>query len=252
MAGRELMHEAPDEQKALRRLFDRSRAVLLDFDGPVADLFGTASTAPVARQIKDAVRDVWGALDPDVESCEDSHDILRRIRDMFERPTPVPRSRVALARAEAIVTRHEHAAVKSAVPAPHIRELVRSLVDLGLRLVIVSNNSDGPIREYLESHGLRSEFEAVLGRDPHELRHMKPDPDSLLRAVNHFRLPASACVVVGDQLSDLEASQAAGTLFIGYTRSAERAATMRKRGADWVVSSHRPLISAARQPSPAN
>ncbi|MGN9814856.1 HAD family hydrolase [Streptomyces sp. SD11] len=246
------MREAPDEQKALRRLLQRSRAVLLDFDGPVTDLFGDVSTAPVAREIKDAVRGAWGVLDPDVENCEDSHDLLRRLRDMFERSSLVPRSRVALLQAEAIVTRHEHTAAQAAVPAPHVEELVDALKDLGMRLAIVSNNSDGPVWEYLKSLDLQSKFDAVLGRDPNELRRMKPDPDSVNRAVNCLELPASACLLLGDQLTDLEAAQAAGTRFIGYTRSVERAAEMRKLGADWVVSSHQPLISAAKQLSAAN
>ncbi|MDQ0775631.1 HAD superfamily hydrolase (TIGR01509 family) [Streptomyces aurantiacus] len=246
------MSETLDEQEALRRLLDRSRAVLFDFDGPVTDLFGDASTAPVAREIKEVVRSAWGTLDPDVEDCDDSHDILRHVRDMFERPALVPRSRAALEQAEAIVTQHEYVAVKTAEPTPHIVELVDVLTDLGIRLVIVSNNSDGPVLAYVRSLALQSKFDAVLGRDPHELRHMKPDPDAVNRAVDRLDLPASVCLVLGDQLTDLAAAQAAGTRFIGYTQSAQRAAEMRERGADWVVSSHQPLISAAEQLSTAN
>ncbi|MFJ2263946.1 HAD family hydrolase [Streptomyces sp. NPDC087844] len=246
------MSETPDEQEALRQLLVRSRAVLLDFDGPVTALFGNTPTAPVAHEIKDAVRGAWGTLDPDVENCEDSHHVLRRVRDMFERPALFPRDRAALEQAEAIVTRYEHVAVRSATPTPDLGELLDVLLDLGMRLMIVSNNSDGPIWEYLKRLGLQSKFDAVLGRDPHELRHMKPDPDSVNRAVNHLKLPASACLLVGDQLSDLKAAQAAGTRFIGYTRSVERTAEMRKHGADWVVPSHEPLIGAARQLSAVN
>ncbi|MGW2417712.1 hypothetical protein ACWC0C_00390 [Streptomyces sp. NPDC001709] len=79
-----------DERVALRRLLLGAHAVLLDFDGPVTDLFGDESTAPVAHEIKDVVRGIWGDLDRDVEECDDSHGILRHLRNMSDRPAAHP------------------------------------------------------------------------------------------------------------------------------------------------------------------
>lgn len=121
-----------------------------------------------------------------------------------------------------------------------------ALAGLGLRLVIVSNNSAGLVREFLENHGLRSRFEAVVGRDPQELRHMKPDPYSVHRALEILRLPAAEALLIGDQLTDLQTARAAGTALLGHTPSAERARQMRSRGADAVVHTHAPVIEAAR------
>ncbi|MEU6776366.1 HAD family hydrolase [Streptomyces sp. NPDC046759] len=235
-----------DESVALRRLIRRARAVLLDFDGPVTDLFGDEPTAPVADEIKDVVRGIWGDLDRDVEECDDSHGILRHLRNMFDRPAATPRDPRALSEAEAIVTRHEYTAVKRAEPAPGAVELVEALAGIGLRLVIVSNNSDGPVREFLENNGLQSRFEAVVGRDPYELRHMKPDPYPVHRALAILDLPAAQTLLIGDQLTDLRAARAAGTAFLGHTPSAEGARQMGNQGAQAVVRTHAPLIAAAR------
>ncbi|MGW3168942.1 HAD family hydrolase [Streptomyces sp. NPDC001153] len=223
-----------------------ARAVLLDFDGPVTDLFGDESTAPVAHEIKDVVRGIWGGLDRDVEECDDSHGILRLLGNMSDRPAAHPRDPRAPAEAEAIVTRYEYAAVKAAEPTRGVVRLVDALAGLGLRLVIVSNNSAGLVREFLENNGLRSRFEAVVGRDPQELRHMKPDPYSVHRALEILRLPAAEALLIGDQLTDLQTARAAGTAFLGHTPSAERARQMRSRGADAVVHTHAPVIEAAR------
>ncbi|MGW3512885.1 HAD family hydrolase [Streptomyces sp. NPDC000994] len=235
-----------DERVALQRLLRGARAVLLDFDGPVTDLFRDESTAPVAHEIKDVVRGIWGRLDTDVEECDDSHGILRHLRDMFDRPTVTPRDRRALTEAEAVVTRYEYDAVKAAVPAPDVLRLVDALCDLGLRLVIVSNNSDGPVWEFLKNNSLQSKFDTVVGRDPHELRHMKPDPYSVRRALRLLDLPGTQTLLIGDQLTDLQAAQTAGTPFLGHTPSAERAREMRDHGADWVVQGHAPVVDAAR------
>ncbi|MEU4033542.1 HAD family hydrolase [Streptomyces collinus] len=231
------------ERTALEQLLKDARAVLFDFDGPVTDLFRDESTAPVAAEIKKKVLGIWGHLDPDVEACDDSHGILTHLSDMYDRPAATPWDPRALKEAEAIVTEHEHAAVQSATLAPHVVRLVNALSRLGMRLVIVSNNADGPVREFLEKKNLR--FDHVVGRDPNQLRLMKPNPSSVLRALKHLRLPPEEAFLIGDQLTDLRASQDAKTRFLGYTQSEERAKEMREQKAYRVVRSHEPLIDAA-------
>ncbi|MGW5471851.1 HAD family hydrolase [Streptomyces chartreusis] len=239
------MGDATDNHHALRGLLGPTRAVLFDFDGPVCDLFGGSSTAEVAVKVKQAARRHWGTLDPDVEACHDSHDVLQRIRDMYDRPAPGARSRRPLELAESIVAQHESEAVETAMPSPHLATLVELLRGLGMRLVIVSNNAEAPIRKYLQRTGL--EFEGVFGRDPHDARRMKPDPDCVHRALRHLALPPSSCLLVGDQPTDLKAARSAGTCFLGYTGNQRKGQDMRHSGADAVISSYSSVIDAAKR-----
>jgi HAD superfamily hydrolase (TIGR01662 family) len=220
------MIDATDDQAALLRLLGDTRAVLFDFDGPICDLFGGVPTDDVAEQVKEAARPYWGwrdpedqsRLDPEVEYCYDSHDILRRLRDMYERSASKKLSREPLELAEKIVTGQETEALRTAVRAPHIVTLVDLLRKLGLRLVVVSNNSEGPINAYLEHPDFHKKFKGVFGRDPYDARLMKPDPHCVDQALEHLGLPASSCILIGDQLTDLKAARAVGTCFVGYTR----------------------------------
>ncbi|MBK3569510.1 HAD family hydrolase [Streptomyces sp. MBT62] len=239
------MPDATDGRDALPRLLAGARAVLFDFDGPVCDLFGGVSTKDVAERVKEVAGQYWGRLDPDVRSCYDSHGILRALRDMYERRAAERLSPQPLELAEKIVTEQETEAVHTAVGAPDLVTLVGLLRQLPVRLVVVSNNAEGPIRSYLEQPDFRGKFEGVFGRDPDDARHMKPHPRCVERALAHLRLPASSCVVIGDQLTDLEAARTAGTGFVGYTGDEERAGDMRRAGANAVVSTHRSLIAAA-------
>lgn len=243
------MGDAIDGRAALRDLLDTTAAVLFDFDGPVCDLFGGSTTADVANRVKNAARRYWGPLVPEVESCDDSHDILRRLRDMYEWSVPGPRDPAPLALAEGMVAAVESEAALTAAPAPHIAELLDVLTELDIRLVIVSNNAEHPVREYLDRSGpgFASKFEAVFGRDPDDARRMKPDPDCVHRALKHLALPAASCLLVGDQLTDLKAARSAGTCFLGYTRHMSRAREMKQGGADHVVSSHLAVIEAAER-----
>ncbi|MER5942127.1 HAD-IA family hydrolase [Streptomyces sp. NPDC001928] len=232
----------------LRDVLDRADAVLLDFDGPVCDLFGGACTAYIADEVKERARLEWGRLDRRVEDCADSHGVLRRLADMAVRRTGGHRG-TRLDWADGIVTRHEHKAVRRAAPTPGARELVGALALLGKALLIVSNNSAEPVREYLERQGLLEHFTAVLGRDPQDPHLMKPHPDVITRALAELGDPSpSRTLLIGDQLTDLAAARAAKVPFLGFTRDAGTAARMRGEGAQDVVGSFEPVMHALSAP----
>ncbi|MEV7887378.1 HAD family hydrolase [Streptomyces sp. NPDC002817] len=238
------MADAIEDHDAVWSLLGSVRAVLFDFDGPICDLFRGASTKDTATDVKVAAREYWGTLDAEVESCEDSHGILGRLRDMYDsRHRPLDPRPLELA--ERIVTAQEQRAVETAEPASDVAALADLLSELGLPLVIVSNNAEQPIRAYLEQHGLDEKFVGVFGRDPKNARHMKPHPHCLERARAFLDVPFPACLMVGDQPTDLTAAQKAGTRFLGYTEDTLKAAEMKHDGADAVVLSHLPLVEIA-------
>ncbi|WP_329442144.1 HAD-IA family hydrolase [Streptomyces canus] len=241
------MTDATDDQNAVLSLLTHAPAVLFDFDGPVCDLFRGVSTADVAAKVKQDALKHWDTLDEDVANCDDSHGILRHLRNMYDRSGPM--SRCPLDLAERIVAEQEGEAVKSALRTPGIATLVHSLHERGKRLVVVSNNADNPIKAFLDQPGLKDRFEAVFGRDPYNAALMKPDPDCVHRALTYLDLPENAppCLLVGDQLTDLQAARAAGTRFLGYTRDRSRARAMLRDGADAVVTSFAPVVAACRQ-----
>ncbi|MGW0535889.1 HAD family hydrolase [Streptomyces sp. NPDC003032] len=236
---------SPDRD-VLPGLVASAAALLFDFDGPVTRFFHHYKTAPIAREIKALLLKRGVPLSAAVQAAQDSHGLLHLLRSgVFTQDEPGPEDQETLELAEGIVTHHEYRAALGAVPDEHVEALVAELSRLGKRLAIVSNNAEGPVRAYLERVGLAKEFEVVFGRDPHELRRMKPDPHRVEAAVHHLDLKAADCLLVGDQLTDLEAAHAAGTPFLGYARSEGIADTMRRAGAAWACASLLPLLEAA-------
>jgi phosphoglycolate phosphatase len=235
-------YDAHGEPDTLRDVLGRADAVLLDFDGPVCDLFGGACTAYIADEVKERARREWGRLDPCVEDCADSHGVLRRLADMaVGRPGGPAGTRLDWA--DAIVTRHEYTAVRRAAATPGADELVGALALLGKALLIASNNSAGPVREYLERRDLLGHFTAVCGRDPDDPGLMKPHPDVVHRALGELGgLPPARTLLIGDQLTDLAAARAAEVPFLGFTRDEGTAAEMRRLGARGVVGSFEPVL----------
>ncbi|MFF3375546.1 HAD family hydrolase [Streptomyces sp. NPDC002680] len=248
------MSGAPGDPRAqdphrLRALLRDTHAVLIDFDGPVCDLFGGRSTASIADEVKARAEQAWPGtgLDPDVRDCADSHGILRELAAMADRHAPALDG--PLDWADAIVEKYEYAAVRSALHSARetvgASELVETLHAREKPLAIVSNNAEGPVREYLRHIGLLRRFEAICGRDPHDPRLMKPHPDSIRRALRLLGDPKPKQVLlIGDQLTDLTAAERAGVRFLGFTPYDERAREMLRRGADFVVASHAPVVEA--------
>ncbi|MGC9544590.1 HAD family hydrolase [Streptomyces sp. UG1] len=238
------MYDGRGDRDTPHRLLERADAVLLDFDGPVCDLFRGACTAHIADEVKERALDEWGWLDPRVKACADSHGVLRHLADMAVR-RPGGHRGTRLGWADGIVTRYEYAAVLRAAPTPGASELVGELDRLGKTLLIVTNNAEGPVREYLERRNLLRHFTAVLGRDPHDPHLMKPHRHVVDRALAELGRPnPSRTLLIGDQLTDLAAARSAQVPFLGLTRDERTAALMRHGGAHSVIASFEPLMSA--------
>ncbi|MEV0120603.1 HAD-IA family hydrolase [Streptomyces sp. NPDC050703] len=236
---------SPDRD-VLTGLLARSQALLFDFDGPVTRFFADYPTAPVAAEMKDLLADRRVRLPPSVRASQDSHGLLHLLRDeVFPEDRPDAEAQKTLELVEGIVTAHEYRAVRKARPEAGITSLLSTLRDRGKRLVVVSNNAEGPVRAFLGRAGLSPRFEGVFGRDPHELRHMKPHPRCVDLAVGFLGVSPEDCLLVGDQPTDLEAAHRAGVPFLGYARSTAVARRMRAEHAAWAGTSLRPVLTAA-------
>lgn len=229
-------------------LLNGTQAILLDFDGPVSRFFEGYDTAAIAEEIKELLTEHGVALPDTVLATTDPHALLRLLRsEVFTESRPGIGRQKTLELAEGIVTDHEYRVVGRAPLDERVESVIGLLRKGGKRLVVVSNNAEGPVRAYLEHHGLHDAFEAVFGRDPVELGHMKPDPHCVLRALKHLGADPAACLLVGDQLTDLTAARKAGVPFFGYARSTAVAARMRDEGAVWAGLTWGPLHAAAKE-----
>jgi HAD superfamily hydrolase (TIGR01549 family) len=149
-------------------------------------------------------RDIWGDTDGY---------ILERMATL---------SGEALARAEAILERHETAAAMEAAPIDGVLPFLAWMEARGLRRGLVTRNSRKSVEIVLERLGLR--FDAVVTREDAP---PKPAPDPVLLACRRIGLQPSQTLFVGDFEFDMLAGRRAGTgtvLLRGATqRSSEHA-----------------------------
>jgi phosphoglycolate phosphatase len=224
------------EQTALRALLNRSKCLLLDFDGPVCRLFHREPAGSVAARMHRYVAEHRIRLDdPAVATSIDPHQILR---------APMPRNVQRVL--ETIVTEGEVSAARSASPTPGAHDFIRAVADGGRQLAITTNNAPSAVAAYLKEHDLDACFGPhIYGRGEYPSL-MKPHPDPLLRAMNALDVVPMDCLMIGDSAADAAAARAAGVGFLGYARSPDRVARLRAVDPHPVVIGMNGLVAAAR------
>ncbi|MGV9337935.1 HAD family hydrolase [Streptomyces sp. NPDC003688] len=230
-----------NETDVLRDLIERARIVLWDFDGPICRLFAGHTAEDVARELVDwltarGLRDLLTAAEQDTS---DPHVVLRAVG--------VRQPGGDLVRElEELLTSEETRAATSAFPTAYADPLIRTWTAVGVRQTVTTNNAPRTVRAYLAGRGLTDCFEPhVYGRtaDP---RLLKPDPDTLLRALAATESYPADALMIGDSPADCAAARAAGVPFLGYARNEHKAKLLREAGADQVVSSLEPVLRLVR------
>ena len=129
-----------------------------------------------------------------------------------------------------LTTELECAAVATAVPTPHVNDVISACRDSGRSVAMVSNNSEKAVRAYLATHDLDSQIDMIAARRSWDPAILKPSPHLIDQAVNKLHTSASACVVVGDStttilytvqtLHERRCSRARGYVELARSRSA--------------------------------
>lgn len=102
-------------------------------------------------------------------------------------------------------------------------------------MLIVSNNDAEPIQEFLAHHQLDDLVDGVVGRVRGKPELVKPNPDSINRALAELSRPAPECAFVGDSVTDVEVAHLTGVRSVGYAKNPRRGAELAAAGAEALV-----------------
>ena len=117
-------------------------------------------------------------------------------------------------------------------PYPGILPLMEHLRQRGVKLAVISNKPDGPVKELAASFfpGL---LDSAVGES--ETVRRKPDPDSVLAAAAQMGLAPEDCVYVGDTEVDLATARNAGMDVIAVSWGFRSRAQLRAAGAERIA-----------------
>lgn len=212
-----------------------ARALLLDFDGPVCNVFSGYPNVAVTKELRRYLEQVDIELPERFAANRDPLKLLQWVDDAHpEHVRPV----------EDRLIEGELRAVGSAAPTLGAAAVMRQAHRAGWPVAIVSNNSAPAIRHYLQIHELADCVTTIVGRAYGEPARMKPEPDSVRSAIERIDIPAESCVLVGDSPSDMTAAIAAGVIPVGFVKSPERQEGLENAAAAALIRDMRELLGA--------
>ncbi|MEU2289628.1 HAD family hydrolase [Streptomyces bacillaris] len=226
--------------ESLTAIIAATSGMLFDFDGPVCDVFAGHPAPGVATELAAVLAQIEATTGEQAVKMDDPMKVLRLASCAGEE---------AVSRIEKALTAAEVSAVKAAgMPVPGAMEALRAAHMSGRKVAIVSNNSAACVREFLALHGLDQFIDQVIGRYPNHPNLMKPSPFSLRRAAKELEVSASACTLIGDSATDIEAAARAGSMAIGFANKPGKAATLAEAGGGVIITSMITVAEALLMP----
>jgi len=197
-------------------LVANAEAVILDFDGPMCDVFRFVPASSVAAAISEKLS--AQGIPP-----KDTVDPLELVRYTMQQS---PRY---AAIAHNLLLDHELRAVDRAPETSGLEFLLADLTQKGTRLAVASNNGQEAIETWLAKNSYESIVDVVEGRVTEKLNYMKPHPRLLLDCLSRLNVRPGQCVFIGDSLSDGVAARSASVPFIGYANKNPKLTAFRDR-----------------------
>jgi phosphoglycolate phosphatase len=227
----------------LEALIARAQYILLDFDGPVCEVYAGLPAPQVARMMRNQLTARGITLPDDHQPSDDPLDVFRGTTQLGQETA---------AAVQQLLTELEVRAIATARPTSGTADLIRRAKASGRTIAVVSNNSGAAIRAYLTMHGLGQDVALVEGRDGTDPDLMKPSPYLVRAAVSRLDTVGTRCVFIGDSASDVLAGMLAGVPVIGYAPSTRKARELTDAGAQALATSMSHISTAIRALPPAS
>ena len=195
---------------ALDAILSRARHLILDFNGPVCQLYTDQSEHLAADQLRAILARHHTGIPEAIAAATDPLAILAYAA------AANPQLAEEL---DAELTRREYTAALTAQPAGYSHDLISSAREGHRTITVISTSSDIAIRAYLHTASLDEQVTAVIGRTG-------PSPDSatghnlITRALKALRAEPAECALIAESADVLDQAAASGIAAIAYARTA--------------------------------
>ena len=171
---------------------------LFDLDGTLID-----SVELILRSYRHTLQAHRGMVPPDEEWLRGLGTPIRvQLRQWSEDPVEIE---AMAATYSAYNMKHHDNLVR---PYDGIVDAVQRLREAGKRLALVTSKVRTGAMRGLQAAGLDGMFELIVGAD--DVRHPKPHPEPVLKALEQLGTTPESAVFIGDSRHDIECGRAAG------------------------------------------
>ncbi|MYX44092.1 HAD-IA family hydrolase [Streptomyces sp. SID89] len=212
--------------------------MLFDFDGPLCDVFAGLPAPQVARDLSRFAAEHDPELRARLVGISDPLEVLRLTYNSDQSLS----ARVE----EALIAAEIEAVQVAGDPTEGGVDAMVAAQRSGRPIMVVTNNSPDCVHSFFDLHGLSNLVDAVVGRVPRRPDLMKPNPCALLRAAEAVNVAPTACVLIGDSVTDIQAAHAAGGTAIGYANKRHKREAFTEAGAEAITEDMHAIAHALR------
>jgi beta-phosphoglucomutase-like phosphatase (HAD superfamily) len=219
---------------ALDDILRQTRHLLLDFDGPVCDLWAGHPAALAADQLRKLLTDQDIQLPDTIATTADPLAVLSYAAAVSPDLT---------ATAEADLTDLELSAVPTAQPPGYANDAITSARASGRTVTVISSCSERAVNAYLARSSLDGQVGLVVARTTHE-----PHPIASLieHAITALQANPAACMLMASSPAIIDAANATGIHTTGYARTPSDHEHLADTQASAVISSLADLVLRLR------
>jgi len=212
----------------------QARHLLIDFDGPICDLWAGHPAALAADQLRKLL------TDQDIQLPDTIAATPAPLAVLFYAATISPG---LAATAEADLTGLELSAVPTAQLTGYADDVITSARESGRTATVISSSSERAVNAYLARNSLDGEVGLVVARTTHE-----PHPVASLieHATTALQASPAACMLVASSPASIDAATAGGTRTIGHARTPNDREHLSHTQASAVISSLADLVLRLR------
>jgi phosphoglycolate phosphatase len=227
----------------LAQLASRTCHVLIDFDGPVCQIFAGIPSHAVANELRSELNAAGIGIPQNAATLDDPLEVFRVVADQGD---------AEAISAQELLTALEVRAAQTAQPMPGSADLIATATQTGRTVTVVTNNSGAAVAAYLGRHHLGQYVTKIVGRDDPDPALMKPSPYQVRYAVGLLQAEPGSSVFIGHTVTDVLAGLLGGVAVIGYANKPGKAEALSHAGARTVVTNLAEITTALRTaPSPA-
>ncbi|MBE3016314.1 HAD family hydrolase [Microbispora sp. NEAU-D428] len=202
--------------------------MLLDFDGPICDIFAGLPAPEVAARLRRMLKSAGVTIPEHVQRQDDPLEVFRFSASLSEELNKATSD---------LLTALEVKAASTARPTPGALDLLRDLHKKGKPVAIVSNNSAPAVAAYLETAGILWAVKHISARASKDPRLMKPNPYLVRQALYHLEAAEDATVLVGDSTTDMEVCKSTNITAVGFVNRPSKEEALAAAGADLLITS---------------
>ncbi|MEM0006855.1 MAG: HAD family hydrolase [Candidatus Bathyarchaeia archaeon] len=207
------------------------RAVVFDLDGTIVKF--NIDFRAVRAEVRSLL--LKEGMPASVLSINESIFEMLKKMEIFMKNNGKPAKKIEEVRrkALAIAENHELEAAKTTSLQPGVKEILKALKDMGLRVGICTVNSQKSVDYILKKFKIGEFFDAVTTRD--DVRNVKPNTEHLEATLKALGVNPKEALVVGDSPADMKCAKELGVIAVALPTGMSAPKELADAGANYII-----------------